>query len=169
MGKKITWLLNAQWALVCDGRCTGLPLSEPTWQPGGVTVLHSGEHLAAVKDDPSHSSLTHVARTHWTDSPRIFLSGRHSTVLQWCQTGGGDGLCSCWEELSCVQSLRRLRERLIHPEDVRVARQVFIQLERDTMWWGSPLLQAQARPGCSRYLAASFFSSFTSTIDKVFV
>lgn len=142
-----------------DGHCTGLCLSEQTWHPGGVTVLHSPEHLAAVNDDPSHSSLTRVPRADWTHSPpHLFLSGRDSAVLSWVRrTRAVDGLCSRWEEPSCVQQSEAPARVLVHPEEVRVARQVFIQLERDTMWWGFLLLQAQA----------SLF--FSSAIDEAFV
>lgn len=103
--------------------------------------------------------LTYTCTTHGLRgfTPASFCQA--DTRLSCCEcrrTRAGDGLCSRWEELSCVLQSEAPARALVHPEEVRVARQVFIQLERDTMWWGFPLLQALASPGCSYCLGACF-------------
>lgn len=64
-----TWSTNALCRdLLTDGYSAELCLSEQLWLPRGATVLHSREHLTAVKDDPSHAILTYVPCMHWTNS-----------------------------------------------------------------------------------------------------
>lgn len=75
----------------------------------------------------------------------LLVGERDSTALQCSRTKTGDGPRRWGGELSCVslkateaaaEAAETLQPQRVcdPPEEVDVARQVFIQLERDTMW-----------------------------------
>lgn len=145
------------WNLMCrdlltDGYSTELCLSEQLRLPRGATVLHSREHLTAVKDDPSHAILTYVPCMHWTNS-LLFVREKlnYSTMLQDWNSRKANSLGSRAQSQRSQRRPRQysLKERVIHPRRWMRHAGFYPAGERHHVVRIPAAAQAEAHPGYS--------------------